>query len=100
MTATATPTRTIIGKDSRPLLPKFIKLRHDPGRGRWVLLAPERVFNPDDTAGVVLQKCDGKTSVADIAEGLAKEYGAPVDVIAADITAMLQDLADKCVIKA
>lgn len=100
MTAAQAPTRTIIGKDSCPSMPKFIKLRHDPGRGRWVLLAPERVFNPDDTAVAVLQKCDGKTTVGAIAEALAAEYGATVDVIAADITAMLQELADKCVVKA
>ena len=100
MTETAARMRTIIGSDSRPLMPKFVKLRHDPGRGRWVLLAPERIFNPDDTAVAVLQKCDGKTTVGEIATALAAEYGAHVDVIAADITAMLQDLADKCVVKA
>ncbi len=100
MTETITRKRTMMGADSRPSLPKYIKLRHDPGRGRWVILAPERVFNPDDTAVAVLKLCDGTRTVADIAASLAAEYSAPVDEISADITAMLQDLSDKGVVTA
>jgi pyrroloquinoline quinone biosynthesis protein D len=100
MTETTARTRTIITGASRPALPKYIKLRHDAGRGRWVILAPERVFNPDDTAVAVLKLCDGVRPVADIAASLAAEYSAPVDEILTDITAMLQDLSDKGVITA
>ena len=77
-----------------------IKLRHDAGRGRWIILAPERIFDPDDIAVEVLKLCDGERTVADIAGVLAKEYNAPIGEIAADIIAMLQDLADKGVVKA
>ena len=39
-------------------------------------------------------------TVADIADVLAKEYNAPKEEISTDIIAMLQDLADKGVVKA
>jgi len=92
--------RTIIGPTSRPALPRHIKMRHDAGRGRWILLAPERVFEPDDTAVAVLKLCNGERSVGDIAAVLSHEYQAPLDVIKSDVVRMLQDLADKGVVKA
>jgi pyrroloquinoline quinone biosynthesis protein D len=93
-------TRTIITGESRPALPKHIKMRHDAGRGRWIVLAPERVFNPDETAVAVLKNCDGQRTVADIAKALSEEYQAPLEEITNDIVAMLQDLADKGVVTA
>ncbi len=92
--------RTLITGDCRPSLPRFVKMRHDAGRGRWIILAPERVFNPDEIAVAVLQKCDGERSVSDIADSLADEYKAPAHLILKDIIDMLQDLADKGVLNA
>ena len=100
MADVAPRTRTIIDKATRPVMPAHVKLRHDAGRGRWIILAPERVFEPDETAVAVLKLCDGSRSVADIAGVLANEYNAPIEEISADIVAMLQDLADKGVVKA
>ena len=99
MADAAPKTRAIVTGDSRPAMPAYIKLRHDAGRGRWLILAPERVFDPDEIAVEVLKLCDGQRTVADIAGTLAKEYNAPIDEIRADIIAMLQDLADKGVVK-
>ena len=93
-------TRTIVTGASRPALPPHIKLRHDAGRGKWLVLAPERVFEPDEIAVSVLKLCDGARSVDAIAGELAKEYNAPKEEIVADIISMLQDLADKGVVKA
>lgn len=90
--------RTIVTGDCRPSLPRFVKMRHDAGRGRWILLAPERVFSPDEIAVAVLQKCDGARSVTDIANILADDYRASADLILQDIIDMLQDLADKGVL--
>lgn len=92
--------RTMITPECRPSLPRFVKMRHDAGRGRWILLAPERVFNPDEIAVAVLQKCDGARTVADIAALLADDYKAPADLIVKDIIDMLQDLSDKGVLNA
>jgi pyrroloquinoline quinone biosynthesis protein D len=95
-----TRTRAIVTADTRPALPPHIKLRHDAGRGKWLVLAPERVFEPDEIAVAVLKLCDGARSVDDIASELAREYNAPKEEIVADIVSMLQDLADKGVVKA
>lgn len=92
--------RTIITAASTPALPRHIKLRHDATRDRWTILAPERVFSPDPIAVAVLQLCDGARSVGDIAAELAQAYNAPKEQILADIGAMLQDLADKGVVRA
>ncbi len=64
-----------------------------------MLLAPERILSPDQTALAVLQLCDGKRTVEEIAAKLAEEYSAPVEVIRADVLELLQGLADKGYIK-
>jgi pyrroloquinoline quinone biosynthesis protein D len=51
---------------------------------------------PDEQAVEILQLVDGKTGVAAIVSVLAARYTqAPCELIAKDVTAMLQDLADK-----
>ncbi len=91
-------TRVVITGETKPAMPRHIKLRHDAGRGRWILLAPERLFDPDDTAVSVLKLCDGERTVTEIVDALSKEYNAPIDVISGDVVAMLQELADKGVL--
>jgi pyrroloquinoline quinone biosynthesis protein D len=99
MIETTSPARLIVGGETRPHLPAYLKLRHDAGRDRWILLAPERVLTPDQTAVAVLKLCDGQRTVDEIVAVLAKEYSAPPDVIRADVLDLLQGLADKGYIK-
>jgi pyrroloquinoline quinone biosynthesis protein D len=80
-------------------LPTYLKLRHDAGRDRWILLAPERVLTPDQTAVAVLKLCDGNRTVDEIVTVLAEEYSAPAEVIRTDVLDLLQGLADKGYIK-
>ncbi|MEM7041477.1 MAG: pyrroloquinoline quinone biosynthesis peptide chaperone PqqD [Pseudomonadota bacterium] len=87
--------RAIVTEDCVPHLPRGVKLRHDMARDAWVLLAPERVFMPDPVAVEILKRCDGKTALSSVIDDLAKTYNAPRKQIAKDVTAMLQDLADK-----
>ena len=89
----------MVGLQTRPYMPPYLKLRHDARRGRWVLLAPERILTPDQTAVAVLKLCDGQRTVEDIAATLAQEYAAPGDVIQKDVLELLQGLADKGYIK-
>ena len=96
---TSSPGRLIVGRETRPHMPPYLKLRHDAGRGRWILLAPERILSPDQTAVAVLQLCDGKRTVEEIAAKLAEEYSAPTDAIVVDVVDLLQGLADKGYIK-
>ena len=90
-----TGARTIVDGGSVPRLPRHVKLRFDEQRARWVVLAPERVLMPDETALEVLKRCDGQASVDAIVDALASEYEAPREEIGADVSALLQDLADK-----
>ena len=100
MAETTSAGRLIVDQQTRPYLPSYLKLRHDAGRGRWVLLAPERILTPDETAVAVLKLCDGERTVEEIAKALAAEYAAPVEVIKADIQELLQGLADKGYVRA
>ncbi len=86
--------RLVVTVDTRPQLARFVKLRHDPGRERWTLLAPERVMTPDDIAIDVLKLCDGERTLSDIAAILSKDYDAPAEAIADDLIELLQGLAD------
>ena len=88
-----------IDMDARPHLPRGVKLRRDEVRGRWTLLAPERIFEIDDTAAAVLQLCDGERNLAAIVADLAARYNAPDEVIEKDVVAMLGDLEAKRVLK-
>ncbi len=100
MGETAPRQRTIITIASKPVMPPYIKMRHDAGRNRWLILAPERLVDPDEIAVRILKLGEGQRTVGDIAGLMAKEYNAPAEEIEADIIAMFQDLADKGVVKA
>lgn len=78
-----------------PRFPRHVKLRHDKTRDRWVILVPERVLLPDDTAVAVLQRVDGTRRVCDIVDELVRLYHADPALILTDSIALLQDLADK-----
>lgn len=84
---------------SRPHLPKGVRLRRDEARGRWTLLAPERIFEVDDTAAAVLGLCDGERDLNAIVAELAARYAAPPAVIEKDVVAMLADLKMKRVLE-
>ena len=77
-----------------------VKFRHDETRGRWVVLAPERLLLPDEQAVEILKLVDGARSVDAVIDALAARFDAPRAVIAGDVTAMLQELADKGVLAA
>ena len=84
---------------SRPHLPRGVRLRRDEARGRWTLLAPERIFEVDATAAAVLQLCDGERDLAAIIAELAARYNAPRTVIEKDVVKMLGDLRAKRVLE-
>jgi pyrroloquinoline quinone biosynthesis protein D len=100
MAETNRPGRLIVDRETKPYLPTYMKLRHDAGRDRWVLLAPERILSPDQIAVEILKLCDGNRTVEEIAVGLAEQYSAPKEVIMTDVVELLQGLADKGFVKA
>ena len=81
---------------SIPKLPRHAKLRYDEARKKWIINAPERVFELDEIAAEVMQLVDGKSSIIGIVEILIKKFeGAPKDVVKKDVLSMLQPLAEK-----
>lgn len=82
----------------KPRLPRGVRLRHDKVRSRWVLLAPERIFEVDDIGVAILQRCDGR-SLDDMLEGLAKTFEAPIETIRGDVVAFLKGFAEKRVLE-
>jgi len=84
---------------SVPAFNRGFRLRHDPVRNAWVVLAPERLFLLDEPAVEVLKLVDGARSVPDIVDALAARFNASRDTIAADVEVMLRDLADKGAIR-
>jgi pyrroloquinoline quinone biosynthesis protein D len=91
-TPDAAPT---IGPNSRPRLPRGVRLVHNEAQGGWVLNAPERIFKPDPIAAEILKRCTGEASFDAIVDDLAAAFNAPRERISADVAALLQGLADK-----
>lgn len=80
------------------MIPKFApgtRLHEDKARARWVVMAPERMFIPDETALEVLRLVDGQRDEAAIVAVLAEKFAAPPAEIAADVAEMLRDLVAK-----
>jgi pyrroloquinoline quinone biosynthesis protein D len=84
-----------IADDARPKLARGLRLKHDGVRNAWVLLAPERVIQPNPVAAEILKRCDGERSLAAIVDDLAQAFAAPRDRIDADVRALLSDMAAK-----
>ncbi|MEW5704256.1 MAG: pyrroloquinoline quinone biosynthesis peptide chaperone PqqD [Pseudomonadota bacterium] len=87
--------RHLLEGESKPRLTPHVRLRFDEKRDRWVVLAPERLYVPDEIAIEVLKLCDGKVSVGEMIEGLAERYQASRKTIEKDVLELLQGLADE-----
>lgn len=85
--------------DTVPAFAPGVKFRHDAVRQAWVVLAPERLFMPDETAVEILKLVDGHRRVALIVDELVARYQAPRELIAADVATLLQELTDKGVLR-
>lgn len=78
-----------------PKLARGVRLRHDEARGQWVLLAPERVLNPDPVAVEILKRVDGVRSLDAIIDDLASAFTVERGRIETDVDDFLKGLADK-----
>ena len=88
-------TLAALAESDRVALPAWVRLRFDPVRDRWVLLAPERVLFPCATSVLSLQRLRGERRLEALVDALAEEYAAPRETISADVRRMLQGLADQ-----
>ena len=76
-----------------PVLPNGFRLHWDKVRERHVLLLPEGAIGLNPTAAQVLELCDGKRTIEDIAAELSTRFGG-ADVLA-DVESLLLDLANR-----
>jgi pyrroloquinoline quinone biosynthesis protein D len=82
-----------------PAFATGVKFRFDAVRQAWVVLAPERLFLPDEQAIEILKLVDGTRSLGAIIDDLAVRYEAPRALIAGDVETMLRDLGDRGVVR-
>lgn len=84
-------------RSPRPTLPRGVRLRHDAVRERWVLLAPERIFEVDAIGVEILKRCDGR-SLDELLSDLAAAFEATPDQIRGDVETFLKGFAEKRVL--
>ena len=85
-----------LNEEHIPKLPRHAKLRYDEARKKWIINAPERVFELDEIASEIIQLVNGESSINVIIDALCDKFeGAPREVISKDTLSMLQSLADK-----
>jgi pyrroloquinoline quinone biosynthesis protein D len=89
----------VIGETAVPVFGAGVKFRFDTVREAWIVLAPERLFLPDEQAIEILKLVDGTRTLSTIIDALAIRFDAPRDLIAGDVTTMLGDLGDKGVVR-
>jgi pyrroloquinoline quinone biosynthesis protein D len=89
-----------LSSDTCPGLAPGVRLTFDKARDCWVVLAPERVLMPDETALEILQRCNGARPVDEIIDELASVYSAERSEIAQDVQEMIADLIDKRILRA
>jgi pyrroloquinoline quinone biosynthesis protein D len=77
---------------SVPNLWRLARLDFDPVRQQSVLLYPEGAILLNETGAAILELCDGRRSIAEIATILNERYHC--DVVA-DVTEYLSQLAEK-----
>ncbi|PBC00746.1 pyrroloquinoline quinone biosynthesis peptide chaperone PqqD [Mesorhizobium sp. WSM3860] len=91
--------RAIVSLRSVPSLPRHVRMQYDPVRQGFAVLSPEKVFWPNDISLDILRRCDGRSSVSHIIAGLAADYDAEQEAVAADVIAFLQEWSDKLLVK-
>lgn len=87
--------RALLDGNAVPRLAPHVQFRFDKARGRWVVLAPERLLLPDEVAVDVLQLCDGSACVTAMIATLAGRYQARPETVEEDVLELLQDLTDQ-----
>jgi pyrroloquinoline quinone biosynthesis protein D len=83
----------MIAEDAIPRFKRSVKFRFDAVRQAWIVLAPEKLFLPDEIGVEILKLVDGARPIGGIIDDLAARFDAPRDTIAADVIAALDDLS-------
>ncbi len=65
-----------IGPLSLPAVGRGFRLQWEPAQNAHVLLYPEGMIKLNGSAGEILKRCDGATSIADITADLERAFAA------------------------
>ena len=84
-----------LDRRQRAALAPAVRMETDRSTGETVLLYPEGVLILNETAREIVARCDGKTTVAEIAVALAEEYDTSVAELENDLEECLIDLQNK-----
>ena len=78
-----------------PALAPGVRLQIDKLTGEPVLLHPEGIMTLNSTAHEIVARCNGATTVEDIATALAAEYEISRAALDADVLECLEDLRQR-----
>jgi pyrroloquinoline quinone biosynthesis protein D len=76
--------QAVIGAESRPAVARGFRLQWEAAQNAHVLLYPEGMIKLNSSAGEILKRCDGATTLADITADLERAFATSnlsVDVI-------------------
>jgi pyrroloquinoline quinone biosynthesis protein D len=86
----------VVTSSSIPAIWRLARLEFDQVRQQRVLLYPEGVVLLNDTGAAILDLCDGRRSIADIAAVLAERYHCDVT---ADVIEYLSQLVERDLVR-
>jgi pyrroloquinoline quinone biosynthesis protein D len=66
----------VIDAESRPALERGFRLQWEAAQNAQVLLYPEGMIKLNGSAGEILKRCDGATTLADITADLERAFAA------------------------
>ena len=88
-----------LAANSKPLIPRGVRLHHDKVRDGWVLLAPERTIKLDAIGLAILREIDGERTFTAIVERLAAQFNAQPEQISGDVSEFITALANRRILE-
>lgn len=93
------PQGEAIAPTARPRVAAGARLQTDRVTGRPALLFPEGMLQLNPTGAAILELCDGRRSVTDVAAALAERFKADAEVLRADVIEYLGRLRQRRLIE-
>lgn len=84
---------TEINMNGKPALPPGYRMQWEEVQNCNVLLYPEGMVQLNDTANVILEKCNGALSVGEIISTLEQEFGE--DDLSADVLDFMGEAVER-----
>ena len=66
----------VVDASSRPVIERGLRLQWEAAQEAHVLLYPEGMIKLNSSAGEILKRCDGATSIGDITTDLERAFAA------------------------